>query len=226
MVPSGSWAEVVAVPTALLAEFPDNVTFAQAATLPVAGLTALYGVEKGGFLLNRKVLVTGASGGVGYFACQLARLSGADVTALVRREERAASLRETGVRRVVVGEDVAAARSSGPYDFIVDTLGGEALAAVAQYLEPDGRCVNLGSATKPDMTLQARLASIPEGVIVLDGMERQTDIAKNLGRLAGMVADGRLRPPIDRETSWSEIAEVAQSLMDRRIAGKAVLTIS
>ncbi|MBB6733698.1 zinc-binding dehydrogenase [Cohnella zeiphila] len=226
MVPSGSWAEVAAVPTALLAEIPDRVTFAQAATLPVAGLTALYGMEKGGFLLGRKVLVTGASGGVGHFACQLARQAGAYVTALVCREERAASLRETGIENVVAGEDAAAAQSSGPFDFIVDTLGGEALAAVTKYLEPDGRCVNLGAATQPDMTLQARLASIPEGVLVLEGMERQTGIAKNLGRLAAMVAEGRLHPPIDRESSWTEIAEVAQSLLNRGIAGKAVLMIS
>ncbi|UUZ81773.1 hypothetical protein LJK88_45600 [Paenibacillus sp. P26] len=66
------------------------MTFAQATTLPVAGLTALYALEKGGFLLGRKVLVTGASGGVGHLACQLALASGAVVTALVRREERAA----------------------------------------------------------------------------------------------------------------------------------------
>src|SRR6266849_6565152 len=63
MVNAGAWAELVAVPTAVLAEIPDTVTFAQAATLPVAGLTALYALEKGGFLLNRKVLITGASGG-------------------------------------------------------------------------------------------------------------------------------------------------------------------
>ncbi|UUZ92088.1 zinc-binding dehydrogenase [Paenibacillus sp. P25] len=99
------------------------MTFAQATTLPVAGLTALYALEKGGFLLGRKVLVTGASGGVGHLACQLALASGAVVTALVRREERAARLREMGVNKVLVGEQVAAAGPNGPYDFIVDTLG-------------------------------------------------------------------------------------------------------
>jgi NADPH:quinone reductase-like Zn-dependent oxidoreductase len=104
---------------------PEDVTFAQAATLPVAGLTALYALERGGFRLNRKVLVTRASGGVSHFACQLAQQSGATITALVRREERAASLRVIGVHKVVIGEDVVVARSSGPYDVIVDTLGGK-----------------------------------------------------------------------------------------------------
>ncbi|HEY4383870.1 MAG TPA: alcohol dehydrogenase, partial [Ktedonobacteraceae bacterium] len=115
VVNSGAWAELVAVPTTQLSEIPEGVTFAQAATLPIAGLTAFYGLEKAGFLLNRKVLVTGASGGVGHFACQLARQGGATVVALVRRVERAASVRAMGAQEVVVGEDVAPARSFGPY---------------------------------------------------------------------------------------------------------------
>ena len=124
MATSGAWAELVAVPTAVLAEIPDTVTFAQTATLPVAGLTALYAVEKGGFLLNRKVLVTGASGGVGHFACQLARQAGASVVAVVRRAERAASVKEMGAHEIVIGEDLSLARPFGPYHLIVDTLGG------------------------------------------------------------------------------------------------------
>src|SRR5215218_3155293 len=85
LLPSGAWAELVAVPTNSLAELPENVPFGQAATLPVAGLTALYALEKGGGLLGRNILVTGASGGAGHFGVQLARLSGARVVALVRR---------------------------------------------------------------------------------------------------------------------------------------------
>ena len=69
----GAWAEQVAVPTNMLAEIPTNVTFAQAATLPVAGLTALYALDKGGLLLHKRVLITGSTGGVGLFAHQLAR---------------------------------------------------------------------------------------------------------------------------------------------------------
>ncbi|SEC40458.1 zinc-binding dehydrogenase [Paenibacillus sp. GP183] len=226
MVTSGSWAELVAVPTNFLAEIPENVTFAQAATLPVAGLTALNALEKGGFLLNRKVLVTGASGGVGHFACQLAQQAGAAVTALVRREERAANLREMRINKVVIGEDVAAAQSSGPYDFIVDTLGGKSLVTVSTFLELDGRCVNVGAATEPEMTLQARLESIPDGVLVNDGIGNRLGVSKDLGRLVEMVAEGRLHPQVDREASWTEIAEVAQSLLNRRIAGKAVLSVS
>src|SRR5258708_3362364 len=71
-----AWAELVAVPTNALAELPPSVSFAQAAALPVAGLTALHALEHGGNLLARSVLVTAASGGVGLFACRLAQLPG------------------------------------------------------------------------------------------------------------------------------------------------------
>lgn len=227
MVHSGSWAELVAVPTAFLSVIPENVTFAQAATLPVAGLTALYALEKGGFLPNRKVLITGASGGVGHFACQLAKQAGAIVTALVRREERAACLQEIGVHKVVVGEDVVAAQSFGPYDVIVDTLGGKSLNLVSTFLVKGGSCINVGAATEPEMTLQARLESVPDGVLVLDGIESLPGgVSKDLGRLAQMVAEELLHPQIDLEASWTEIAEVTLSLLNRRITGKAVLTVS
>lgn len=225
MVPSGSWAEIVAVKTAFLSEIPESVNFAQAATLPVAGLTALYALEKGGFLLNRKVLVTGASGGVGHFACQLARQAGARVTALVRREERAACLQDIGVHKAVIGE-VNAAQSFGPYDVIVDTLGGKSLNVASTFLEKGGRCINVGAATEPDMTLQDRLESIPDGVLILDGIDKVPSVSKDLGRLAQMVAEGRLNPEITQEASWTDIAKVIQSLLNRQIAGKAVLTIS
>ncbi|MGO4110282.1 zinc-binding dehydrogenase [Paenibacillus sp. YAF4_2] len=224
MVHSGSWAELVVVPTNFLLEIPENVTFAQAATLPVAGLTALFALERGGVLLHRKVLVTGASGGVGHFACQLAKEAGAIVTALVRREERVACLQEIGVHKVVVGEDVVAAQSFGPYDVIIDTLGGKSLNIVSTFLVKGGSCINVGAATEPEMTLQARLDSVPDGVLVLDGMPSE-GVSKDLGRLAQMVAEGLLHPQIGLEAPWTEIAEVTKSLLNRRVVGKAVLSV-
>src|SRR3972149_4428036 len=75
LLPEGAWAERVAVPTHALAELPDKVTFAQAATFPVAGLTALHALAPGGLLLGRRVLVTGATGGVGGFAGEPPRVA-------------------------------------------------------------------------------------------------------------------------------------------------------
>jgi NADPH:quinone reductase-like Zn-dependent oxidoreductase len=88
LLPEGAWAERVAVPVHALAELPDPVTLSQAATFPVAGLTVLHALAKGGPLLGRRVLVTGATGGVGDFAVQLARLGGAHVTASARRADQ------------------------------------------------------------------------------------------------------------------------------------------
>src|SRR5882724_5721342 len=106
LLPEGAWAERVAVPTYALAELPDKVTFSQAATLPVAGLTALHALAKGGLLLGRRVLVTGATGGVGDFAVQLARLAGAHVTASARRAEQSAAVRALGAHDVTVGDEI------------------------------------------------------------------------------------------------------------------------
>ena len=87
LMPSGAWAQLAAVRSDWLAELPDGVSFEQAATLPVAAVTALRALELGGFVLGKRVLVTGASGGVGRFAIQLAKLAGAHVTGIARRTE-------------------------------------------------------------------------------------------------------------------------------------------
>jgi hypothetical protein len=122
LLPEGAWAERVAVPAHALAELPDKVTFSQAATFPVAGLTALHALARGGPLLGRRVLVTGATGGVGDFAVQLARLAGAHVTASARRADQTAALRQLGAHEVAVGDEIAA---TPKYD-IHHRVGGRA----------------------------------------------------------------------------------------------------
>jgi NADPH:quinone reductase-like Zn-dependent oxidoreductase len=116
LLPEGAWAQRVAIPTHAVAALPDQVTFAQAATFPVAGLTALYALAKAGLVVDRRVLVTGATGGVGDFAVQLARLAGAHVTALARRAEQEPALRQLGAHEVTVGDDIP---PSPKYDVIL-----------------------------------------------------------------------------------------------------------
>src|SRR5205823_8471431 len=108
LLAEAGWAERVAVPTHALAELPEKVTLSQAATLPVAGLTALYALAKRGLLLHRRVCITGATGGVGDFAIQLAHLAGAKVIAQVRRPEQAAMVKQIGADDVIIGETIAA----------------------------------------------------------------------------------------------------------------------
>ncbi|MEY2517511.1 MAG: NADPH:quinone reductase, partial [bacterium] len=124
LVLSGAWAQRVAVEARTLAELPDGVSFAQAATLPVAGITALRALEIIGFVLGKRVLVTGASGGVGRLAVQLAARAGAHVTGVSRNEGRARGLPELGAAEVVF--DVAGA---GEHDAILEGVGGASLGA-------------------------------------------------------------------------------------------------
>ena len=112
--------------------------------MPVAGLTALHALRRGGLLLGRKVLVDGASGGVGHLAVQLAAASGAIVYGQVRREEFRPIVSEWCGERVVLGSDLRAAAASGPFHLILDSVGGSALAAALTMLAPGGICVHFG----------------------------------------------------------------------------------
>src|SRR6185312_3485469 len=105
-----------------VAPLPDAVSDAQAATLPVAGLTALHALRQGGLLLGRKVLVDGASGGVGHLACQLAAAAGAIVWGHVRRPEYRDAVAGWCGGRVVVGRELGVAKDSGQYWLILDSV--------------------------------------------------------------------------------------------------------
>ena len=225
-VPAGAWAEAVAVPTNALAELPDNVSFTQAATLPVAGLTALYALEQNGSVFGRRVLVTGASGGVGHLAVELARQAGAFVVAAVRRPEREKHARTAGAHEVVIGEKAAAHRF-GPYDLIIESVGGASLAAALKMIAPGGMCVLLGVSSASEVTFDAATFMRTGGAslygFILFHELPYRPAAEGLARLVAMVAAGRLHPQVELEAPYEQIAEVANKLYSREIAGKAVL---
>jgi len=226
LLPEGAWAERVAVPTHALAELPDKVTFSQAATFPVAGLTALYALDKGGMLLGRRVLVTGATGGVGDFAVQLARLGGAHVTATARRSDQVASLRALGAHEVTVGDEIPA---TPKYDLILDSVGGGTLGTALGALARGGICVTFGVSATSEVTFDARNFFVG-GRATLYGFYLFVELGQEpagigLRRLADLVAAGQLSPHITVERPWKDIAQVAQDLMARRYPGKAVLTV-
>lgn len=225
-LPEGAWARRAAVPAHALAELPEAVTLAQAATFPVAGLTALHALAKGGPLLGRRVLVTGATGGVGDFAVQLARLAGAHVTASARRADQEPALRALGAHAVVVGDDIPPAPK---YDLVVESVGGRTLGTALAALDRGGVCVTLGVSAASEVTFDARSFFIA-GRTTLYGFYLFAELgsepaAVGLRRLADLVAAGQLTPHVSLERPWSEIARVAQDLMDRRFPGKAVLTV-
>jgi NADPH:quinone reductase-like Zn-dependent oxidoreductase len=226
LLPEGAWAERVAVPTHALAELPEKVTFSQAATFPVAGLTALHALGKNGPLLGRRVLVTGATGGVGDFAVQLARLGGAHVTATARRADQVPGLRQLGAHEVTVGDEIP---PSPKYDLVVESVGGRTLGTALAALQRGGVCVTLGVSAAADVTFDAR-TFFATGRSVLYGLYLFTELGVEpasigLRRLADLVAAGQLTPHISVERPWAEIAQVAGDLIARKYPGKAVLTV-
>lgn len=228
MLSAGAWAERIAAPTEALAVLPEGVSFAQAATLPVAGLTALYGLEKGTGLVGRKVLITGGTGGVGHFAIQLARLGGAQVIATVRSAERAALVREAGAHAVVVGEDPSALWAHGPFDIILDGVGGATLGAAPGHLAKNGVCVIYGATAGVEVTINARAFYATGGAriygFILFHELLSVPASVGLGRLVALLHSGQLRPQIDLEVPLAKIGELAQQLTDRKFTGKAVVT--
>jgi NADPH:quinone reductase len=225
-LPSGAWAEQVVVPTNTIASLPDSVEFKAAATLPVAGLTALLALEKGGLLLGKSVLITGASGGVGYFACQLAAQAGATVTAQVRRPELVEFVQTAKAHRAIVGDGFD---RYAPYDLALDSVGGEILPLVLENLALDGTCVMFGATAGSNITFNAskfygKGGLSLYGFILFHELKKQPASA-GLAQLVQFVANGLLVAHIDLEAPWSAIAEVAQQLTDRQFLGKAVLHI-
>jgi NADPH:quinone reductase-like Zn-dependent oxidoreductase len=224
-VRSGSWAQLVAVATTALAAIPDAVSDVQAATLPTAGLTALCALEAGGSVLGRRVLVTGATGGVGRFALQLAHAAGAHVTALVR--DAAASgalLRGLGARVVVE-------RVEGEFDLIVDAVGGATFALAIEHVARRGLVVNLATGSDAEIvSFRARRFDRAHGARIVtlnlfDELTARGGAAGDLARLVTLMAEGRLDGQVELRASWRDPAPALAALLQRRIGGKAVLEV-
>ena len=230
VVAQGAWAEYVSADAKLMAELPDDVDYAEAAALPVAGVTALACLESAGTLLGRRVLVTGAAGGVGRFACQLAYLAGAQVFAVSTRPTLPALLREDGIPAATVFSTIAVAKEAGRYDVILDGVGGDSLATALTALAPDGVCVTFGNGSRTPTSFEtrdfyytpgARLQGMWLGNFMIAG----TDCAPMLARLAELVRGRRLRPPLDAVLPWTDIDAAAERLTGQGVDGKIVLSV-
>ena len=230
MLSTGAWAERLRAPSHAVAALPDKVTDAQAATLPVAGLTALHALRQGGLLLGRKVLVDGATGGVGHLAVQLAATAGAEVYGHVRRAEQKSMIAEWCGDRIIVSPDLRAGAVRGPYHLILDSIGGSALSAALTMLQPNGTCVHFGVSEAPTTAFESgaffRQGGVKlYGLILFHELRRVEPAGEGLAVLAAEVARGRLRPHIEIEAPWTDIAGIARRLLAREFAGKAVLHV-
>jgi NADPH:quinone reductase-like Zn-dependent oxidoreductase len=220
----GTWAERVAVSQRWIAELPDGVSFAQAAALPTAGLAALRMLRLGPAILGRRVLVTGASGGVGRFAIQLAHLGGAHVTALVSRSSgRAEGLRELGA------DEVAAeiGQLDGRFDLVLESVGGDTLGRLVTMIDPQGTLVMFGNSSDEPTTFNVRDV-YNDALVRLQGFELffgDEPFGRDLAYLATLVAERKLDPQLAGELSWEEMPEAMERLRSREVAGKIALTI-
>ncbi|NUW32741.1 zinc-binding dehydrogenase [Nonomuraea sp. SMC257] len=220
--PAGGWAEYAAVPAHSLAVLPDEITTVQAAALPLAGITALRLLRAAGAVTGRRVLLTGASGGVGHYVTEIAAAAGAEVTAVTATAERGTRLRELGAAAIVhdVGE------ADGPFDVVLESTGGGAPATALARLVPGGTLVWFGQASRTPMTVNFfDLLAGPENCVIRHFHYAGAPYGPDLATLVRLVAAGRLHPEIGRTADWSRTAEILLDLRERRIRGKAVLTI-
>ena len=219
---NSGWAQRVAVPSHRMAVIADNVSSEEAAALPVAGLTALRTLRHGAPLLGKRVLVTGAAGGVGHLAVQIAARSGAHVTAVVGSPERGRHVR--GAEAIVDGIDSA----HGRFGLILESAGGASLTAAIAHIEPKGTIVIFGNSSGEPTSISFReFAEHPNARIQSFSYftsEAEERFAPDLALLAALVADGSLKPALV-ENSWRELPKTAVELYQRRIAGKAVFRV-
>ncbi|MFH1834354.1 MAG: zinc-binding dehydrogenase, partial [bacterium] len=216
------WAERVAVPSHLAVPLPTGVTFEQGASLPIAGITALRAARLGGSLLGRRVLITGATGGVGQFAIQLTAAAGAHVTAFVAGPERETEAKALGSHEVITTLDDG---HPGTFDFVLDGIGGQVLTDAVHRLTPGGVAVTYGTLGGP---APLALHDFPRGdscrvIPLFHGYPLETR-GDDLAALIGLVADGRLEPLLGMVRDWKETLTVLEALRERRVRGKAVLT--
>jgi len=219
------WAERVAVPTSHLGTLQDEVSFAQAATLPIAGVTALRLLRIGGELSGKRVLVTGAAGGVGRFAVELASQFGAEVTGVAASPQRAEGLDAIGAHAVV--DDIE--QAEGEFDLILEGVGGASLEASIRLVAPRGTILVFGNSSNSPAQVsfgdfRGHAGARIEAFFVYESGEPPT-FGHDLQLLADMVAEGAIHPQIGMKMGWTEANIVFQAVADRQVNGKAVLLV-
>jgi len=222
--PAAGWAEYVNVPADALAVLPPELPATTAAALPLAGLTALRLLRVAGAVTGKRILLTGASGGVGHYVTELAAGAGAEITAITASPERCGRLAELGASAVLRSVTDA----SGPFDLVLESVGGDSLAAGLQRLRPGGTLIWFGQASRQPVTVSffdllygATSATIQH----FSYADSPVPYGDDLAILVRLVAAGRLHPEIGRAADWAGTGTVLTDLRERRVRGNAVLTI-
>jgi NADPH2:quinone reductase len=238
LLAGGGQAMLVAVPAGQLLELPENLSFIEGGALPEAGLTAWTNlVAEGGLVTGEVVLVTGASGGVGSFAAQLARELGARVIAAAQDGQRLERLRELGVEELMIDDDglpsrVREATGGRGADLVFDLVGGRRLPAHLAALKKGGRLVLMGmlAGRTAELDLEAllrRRLRIIGSVLRSRSRDEKARLVAGFGAFAlPRLREGRLRPVIARVLPLEQAALAYAALADGGGFGKIVLEMS
>ncbi|CAN5403688.1 zinc-binding dehydrogenase [soil metagenome] len=216
----GGWAQRRAVATENLAELPQWVDVEEAAALPVAGVTALQALRALGSVVGRRVLITGASGGVGRFAVQLAARAGAHVIAAVGSPARGEGLTELGAAEVVVG-----LAGLSPVFGVLDNVGGPLLAEAFSLVSDGGSVQSIGMASNEPTTIDFEKERRTGNRKRLEPFTVRTPFRADLDYLLMLLADGELDPQVGLRDSWDNVSAAAEALLNRTVAGKVVLRV-
>ncbi|HLL52270.1 MAG TPA: NAD(P)-dependent alcohol dehydrogenase [Myxococcaceae bacterium] len=227
--PGGAFAEYVCTPAALFAPKPANLTFEQAAAVPVSGMTALQALRDVGHLEpGQKVLINGASGGVGCFAVQIAKALGAEVTA-VCSTRHVDKVRSLGADRVVDYTREDFARGSERYDAMLDLVGNRSLADCKAVLQPKG--VFLSSAGSPGgnwigpivWMLKVMLAGMfgSQKMAVVMSTPKREDLLS----LRSLIEAGKVTPVIERRYALREVPAALGHVAEGHSQGTTVISV-
>jgi NADPH:quinone reductase-like Zn-dependent oxidoreductase len=227
-VAPGSFAEYAVAPEDKLARKPENLSFAQAAAIPVSAGTALQAlVDAGRVQAGQSVLVVGASGGVGTYAVQLAKAFGAEVTG-VSSTAKVDLVKSLGADHVIDYTREDFADGTRRYDLVLDIGGSTRVRRLRRALRPRGTLVFVGGENSGNLTglgrqLRGALVSpfLRQRLVLLVTKERAAD----LERLSGLIEDGKLVPSVDRSYPLEEAPDAMRLLEEGRVRGKVVITV-
>ena len=226
---TGSFAEYSAARADRIAPLPPGLTFAQAAAIPVSASTALQGLRDHARLrAGQSVLITGASGGVGHFAVQLAKIFGADVTGVCGPAKQE-MVRDLGADHAIDYTREDFTQGNARYDVIFDIAGNRPVAQLRRALAPEGTLVIVGGeggdrwigGTHRQIGKMILSSFIPQNLKSFIAAERREDLLF----LTGLIEAGRLRPVIDRIWPLSEAAAAIRHLAEGHARGKSVIEV-
>jgi len=217
----GSFAEYVSAPEKILAVKPRNVSFEQAAGVPVAGLTALQGLRNHGLLRSgQKVLVNGASGGVGTFAVQIAKAFGANVTG-VCSTRNVEMVKGIGADHVIDYTRESFTSGAVRYDVILDIVGNQSWPDCRRILTDSGKYIAAGGPPRRALPLMLREPFTRGKLVTFVARANLAD----LNVMRQLIEDGRVTPVVDRTYPLEETAEAVRYVAAGHTRGKVVIKV-